>query len=227
MPDQEPTKPAIGTDARGLNLYQKLAKILGEVGPVAKEGRNQEQGYAFIEQGQILAEIKNKLSRYGVVIVPELQDVKEERYKNARGNTVTRVVVDIVFDMINADNPDDHRPVKWRGESIDSSDKATQKAVTSATKYFLAKQFMISDKEDADANSEQLPPSAVEAAMHDINAVQATAVTKAKIRDIFKARGADNDDMAELLQRDYGVSEPALMTEGEAQRVLAELRRIA
>lgn len=147
----ESTKPAT------LNLYQKLAAITGEIGAIKKGGTNSEQKYAFIEYAAVAGELRGLFAKHGVIIVPRMQQtIKQHRVEvlskyDAKG---TAVLVDMTFTVVNADAPDDKFTVTWTGEAIDFGDKATNKAATSALKYYLMRQFNISEKgDDPDAVS--------------------------------------------------------------------------
>lgn len=145
-----------------INLYQKLLKITEEIGKIEKTGRNAMQNYAFIEQAQVVAELRPQLARWGVMIIPETIDRTVERFEVTRSNGKQGVDVHVRvksrYTVVDADNPDDKIVCEWdAGEAIDSSDKATNKAATASHKYFLMKLFNISDKEDGDSESPEAP----------------------------------------------------------------------
>jgi hypothetical protein len=150
------------TEAR--NLYQRLLDITSEIGKIEKTGTNTAQNYKFIEQAQVLAELRPKLATHGVMIMPETISRTMDRYVTTKpgykptdppkeqvsfhANVVSR------YTVINADNPDERFTCEWdAGEALDTSDKATNKATTASQKYFLMKLFNISDKDDPDADT--------------------------------------------------------------------------
>lgn len=136
------------------NLYQKLLAITEEIGTVAKGGRNTQQGYAFIEAAQISAEVRVQLAKHGVMIIPETTSKTIDQFTNAKGTTMFHANVVSRFTLVNADNPDERMVCEWDGgEALDTSDKATNKAITASNKYFLMKLFNISDKEDPDTET--------------------------------------------------------------------------
>lgn len=148
-----------------LNLYAKLLKITEEIGKIEKTGRNSMQNYSFIEQAQVVAELRPQLAKYGVFIIPETIDRTVERFDVTRSNGKQGVDIHVNvksrYTVVNADNPDERFVCEWDGgEAIDSSDKATNKATTASHKYFLMKLFNISDKEDGDNDSPEPPPAA-------------------------------------------------------------------
>lgn len=141
-----------------LNLYQKLLKITEEVGKIEKTGKNAMQGYSFIEQARVVAELRPQLAKWGVFIIPETVSRRIERFENKKGTISVHANVGSRYTVVNADKPEERFISEWdAGEAIDTSDKATNKAATASHKYFLMKLFNISDKDDADSESPEAP----------------------------------------------------------------------
>ena len=143
-----------------LNLYQKLNKISVEIGTVGKTGKNLQQGYAFMEQAEIMMRARKLLDEYGVTIIPETLDrtlyERDVVRTNGKQGIDSHVQVKSKFTLVNSDEPKERIECLWDGgEAIDSGDKATNKAITASQKYFYIKLFNISDKEDADTTRPQ------------------------------------------------------------------------
>lgn len=200
--------------AETLNLYQKLLKITEKIGKIEKTGKNQQQGYGFIEQAKIVAELRPLLAEYGVIIIPETVDRKVDRYEvtrsNGREGVDIHVNVTSRYTVINVDNPEERFVSEWNGgEAIDSSDKATNKAITASQKYFLMKLFNISDKDDGDNDSPELGSTR-----------RAPVVNKAsekQVKTIYdtvkRITGADNaDDIEAWLEKATGARTSQLTT---------------
>ena len=137
-----------------LNLYQKLAKITGEIGVIAKDGNNQQQKYKYIEYETIAGKFRELFSKYGVVLIPSMVEQERSAITTSRGSSGVSTVCHFEFTVVNADKPDDRFVVKWQGEAADYGDKATNKAATAAVKYYLMRQFNISSKGDEDPDSQ-------------------------------------------------------------------------
>lgn len=145
------------------NLYQKLLAITEEIGKIDKTGRNQQQGYAFIEQAQVVAEVRVQLAKHGVMIIPETTNRALNQVTSSKGTPMTQAIVASRYTLVNADDPTDRMVCEWdAGEALDTSDKATNKAVTASDKYFKMKLFNISDKDDPDASTPEAPAKAPE-----------------------------------------------------------------
>lgn len=173
--NDEATAPA--TDIRGLNIYQKLAAITGDIGIVDKGGNNTEQKYKFIEYEAIAGKLRALFAQYGVVIVPQVKSQERAEITSKYGSKGVHTLAKMTFDVVNADKPDDRFTVEWESEAADFGDKATNKAVTAAVKYYLMRQFNISSKgdEDADAASPEIAGSG--------NAAPAPAAAPAPVED--------------------------------------------
>lgn len=165
-------------ETQQLNLYQKLAKITGEIGVIAKDGNNQQQKYKYIEYETIAGKFRELFSKYGVVLIPSMVEQERSAITTSRGSSGVSTVCHFEFTVVNADKPDDRFVVKWQGEAADYGDKATNKAATAAVKYYLMRQFNISSKgdEDPDSQTPEVAQKQQKPAMASVR--QITAVSK-------------------------------------------------
>jgi hypothetical protein len=225
------------TDTTKLNLYQKLLKITEAVGTIEKTGRNSQQNYAFIEQAQIVAELRPQLAKWGVVIIPETVGRTVDRYTKTvpgykpndppkeqatiHANVVSR------YTVVNADNPDEKFTSEWDGgEALDTSDKATNKAITASYKTYVMKLFNISDKEDADSESPEVPAQRSNEPRYE--AVEepepATKLQKAQITSWLRSKGVEDKDIVKTLYDDFGIVGD--LTRDEGNRILTEIKAL-
>lgn len=170
-------------ETQQLNLYQKLAKITGEIGVIAKDGNNQQQKYKYIEYETIAGKFRELFSKYGVVLIPSMVEQERSAITTSRGSSGVSTVCHFEFTVVNADKPDDRFVVKWQGEAADYGDKATNKAATAAVKYYLMRQFNISSKGDEDPDSQtpevaQKPQKPAMASVRQITAVSKLLASK-------------------------------------------------
>lgn len=140
-------------DRGKMNVHQRVLAIMSEIEAVEKTGRNDTQHYNFIEQSTIVALLRKKLVQYGVNIVPSMTEHNLTPKMDGTKVKGSKVLAKMSFKVVNADDPSDFYEVTWWGEGDDSLDKGTNKAATAAEKYFLMKQFKISDKDDPDAEA--------------------------------------------------------------------------
>lgn len=194
------------SDVRSLNIYQKLSAIMGDIGVVEKGGKNTEQNYAFIEYAAVAGKLRALFSEYGVLIVPRMPKASEhvrEEITTKYGSKGVAILIDFTFEIINADKPDDKFEVTWTGEAADYGDKGTNKAATSALKYYLMRQFNISEKgEDNDEHS--IDRGSTETAPAKPTTKKITYISKATLQAIQKGladKGIEADDVDDTIKR--------------------------
>jgi hypothetical protein len=89
-----------------------------------------------------------------VIVIPTMGERRAEPITSKSGGKGVNVLIDFTYNVVNADKPEDRFEVKWIGEASDYGDKATNKAATAALKYYLMRQFNISEKgDDPDAET--------------------------------------------------------------------------
>lgn len=176
-------------ETQQLNLYQKLAKITGEIGVIAKDGNNQQQKYKYIEYETIAGKFRELFSKYGVVLIPSMVEQERSAITTSRGSSGVSTVCHFEFTVVNADKPDDRFVVKWQGEAADYGDKATNKAATAAVKYYLMRQFNISSKGDEDPDSQTPEVAAKQQKPAMASVRQIVAVSK-----LLASKGVTSDE---------------------------------
>lgn len=130
------------TETEPMTLVAKLAHATADIGPVAKDGRNKQQGYQFQSEGAIKAAVKDALSNYGVMIIPNIEVTERWSGKTAKGSTMNYATVLGRFDITDGQ---DHIEASMPASGMDTGDKAITKAATSAQKYLYKQLFNISD----------------------------------------------------------------------------------
>lgn len=139
-------------EAKKLSLSSKIATIANEIGAIAKDGRNAQQGYAFIEYAQVAAKARELQAKYGVAIVPTVEGYERDEVKNKYGNIGYHYLLKMNFTVINADDENDKIVTSWVGEATDYGDKGVNKAITSSVKYFIMRLYNISEKGEQEAD---------------------------------------------------------------------------
>ncbi len=217
-------------EPRQMNIYQKIAAITGEVGAIAKGGQNKEQGYAFIEYAAVAGELRQLFAKYGVVIIPNMPPVAEQHRnefttKNGKGGVA--LLIDFKFDIVNADAPEDRFNVGWTGEAVDYGDKATNKAATAALKYYLMRQFNISEKGEQEADNQTPERPAYEPALPP-PPPQIKLITQEHIDEIggiLASKGMhEADDQMTLVQKMARTQDVMTITASAAEAIINRLR---
>ena len=139
-------------EAPVLSLKQRMSAIRDECFGIHKDAIQKEKdGKKWTERGHIveviLSEFRPLLSKYGVDVTPNLVE---------RTYTGNRCDVLIDFEFERTDDSDEKRVIRWAGAGTDNGDKAFAKAGTNALKEMLKKKFLITDRDDAKEEEEQV-----------------------------------------------------------------------
>lgn len=139
--------------AEAKNLSAKIAAIAKEIGAIAKDGKNEQQGYAFIEYAQVAAKARELQAKHGIAIVPTIKSYESTEVRNKYGNIGYHYLIKLNFTVVNVDDQNDQIVVDWIGEATDFGDKGINKAITSGAKYFMMRLYNISEKGEKEADN--------------------------------------------------------------------------
>jgi hypothetical protein len=159
-----------------LTIGQRLAAIRAECFGIGKQDIDMEtkSGAKFRIKGHtieaVLSELRPLLARYQVDLTPQLFS------RTDTGNRCD-IIVDFVFECLDFPAPSPHgymidrglwvRAVRWAGSGTDNSDKAFAKAGTNCLKEMLKKVFLITDRDDAKEEEDQIEHRAEGGASRD------------------------------------------------------------
>ena len=150
------------------NVYAKIAAVQAELSKVgiSKSRRTTPgSGYNFRGIDEVYNTLSPIMAEQGLCILPRiLSRVSTERGTKS-GGVLFYVTVEAEFDFVSADDGSTHT-VRTFGEAMDSSDKATNKAMSAAYKYAALMTFAIPTEgdNDADATTHEVAPAQREAA---------------------------------------------------------------
>lgn len=150
-------------------IHEALPKIMAEVGAVGKGGTNKAQGYAFRGVDDVMASLQGVLARHGVAVWPVVKSYTCEQVKVGKGGTeMFHVMALIEYHWTSSDGSE--IITVTLGESMDSGDKASNKAMAAAYKYAATQTLSIPTHEPKDTeldspelagqdNGEPMPPA--------------------------------------------------------------------
>lgn len=141
---------------RPLKIYALISKVMADVGAIAKSGTNELDNYAFRKIDDVYNKLQPILAKHGVFFVPSVTESSEDKFQSEDGQSWVRVKLTVNYRIYCDDGSSIDSIV--RGEAIDNSDKATNKALTAAFKYLLIQVFCIAVQglPDADKDSPSL-----------------------------------------------------------------------
>jgi hypothetical protein len=136
-----------------MNIYQAITAAMADVEPIAKGRYNKEQGFSFRGIDEIMNELQPVLKNHGLFVVPKVVDVIRQEKPTKSGGMLLYSIVTMEYTMYAQDGSSITGSTV--GEGMDSGDKASNKAMAVALKYFLLQTFCIptEDAKDPDAES--------------------------------------------------------------------------
>jgi hypothetical protein len=162
-----------------LPIAQALNEVMKAVGGIAKKDRNQAQGFNFRGIDSVVNAVSPQLQKFGVVVVPTVEDYSYDTVEIGRNRTAMgHVKVKVTYTFIGASG--DAIKTTVVGEAMDSGDKATAKAMSVAFRTALLQALCLpTDEPDPDANSYErssaedvLAPQAVLTKIHQATNIE-------------------------------------------------------
>ncbi|AZV00243.1 ERF family protein [Paracoccus kondratievae] len=144
-----------------LNIYKRLAAVMGEVSYIQKE-RKRGMNYTIVSHDSVTAKVRPALLKHGIVYFP----VRCDHQHN--GN---RAECSMTVRFVNIDDPADFFEVPTFGYGIDQQDKGPGKAMSYAVKYALLKALGLETGDDPDLeNIDHNPVDVIGGAAEDAKA---------------------------------------------------------
>lgn len=147
-------------------IYACISAVMAEIGAVGKDGKNSDQGYKFRGIDQFYNAAHPALVKFGVFCVPQVQTYESTERLTQSGKPSLRVVMRVAHRFYAPDGSSIE--VITMGEGIDSSDKATNKAMSAAMKYAFMELFCVpteelvdGDKDSPEAGTRKIPNATV------------------------------------------------------------------
>lgn len=145
-------------------VYAKINEVMAHVGRIKKTGRNDFHGYDYVEESEIVDQIRPLMADAGLVCIPSQGDRQEVVVETNSGET-TIVKILHTFRFVDADDGSEVAISVW-GEGQDKMDKGSYKAFTGAQKYALLKTFQISTGDDPERDASRNGKRAKKASHH-------------------------------------------------------------
>lgn len=166
----------------GGTINADLSKVMAAIKPVGKEGTNREQNYKFRAAEDLMNALHIALAANGVTVTPyQVETLEDVMVTTANGKQKNKVALTVTYLMQAADGS--FRFAQTRGAGEDYADKASNKALTSAYKYFVMEAFVVPTKDMSDGDSDTLDAAVDTLALELSKAVTAAefAAVSAKI----------------------------------------------
>lgn len=132
-------------------VHVAWSRVMGEVTSLGKEQRHDSPGAKFNFRGidDVMNLVGPVLRKHGVSVIPFIRSIESRDFTNKSGNRQHEVMVMVSYTVIGPDG--DTFEGSAPGESADSSDKATSKAMSVAYRTFLLQSLCLpTDEPDPD-----------------------------------------------------------------------------
>ncbi len=142
------------------SLVTKLSEVMGEIERIAKNGTNDFHKYSYATESDITAAVRALMAARHLMLVPSVESTTWEKIARAKGGETKLCTLTVNYTLMDGDSGEEMK-FTILGQGEDSSDKATYKAMTGATKYALMKLFLIptGDDPEKDGENRYTPPA--------------------------------------------------------------------
>lgn len=215
-------------------IYELMPKVMSEVKPVAKAGKNEKQNYKFRKVEDVYASCQHALAKHGISVWAKIIDMQRDKFQSKSGNVGFHVVYHYRFRFRAPDGSFDD--VYSIGEATDYSDKASNKAASFAQKYALLSAFNIptEDISEADKESPELGHTiknnnARSQVSNGSNAALSSNIVTDKQRKFLFAKskefGLSPEMMTALVKKEFGYESSKEIKKNEVDKVLELMQR--
>lgn len=137
-------------------IHAAMVQVLKKVDAVAKNKKNQQQGFVYRGIDDVYAAIHPCLAEAGIYCRTEALSREQLERTSKSGGTIFSVVMKLRFHFCADDGSSVH--VDVFGEGMDNADKATNKATAIGHKYAILQAFCIptEDLDDGDGTSHEV-----------------------------------------------------------------------
>ena len=179
-----------------MKVYQAINAVQSELAKIGiTKSRTNQQGASYKFRGidDIFNTVSPLLAQHGLCILPRVLSRECVERQTKAGGAIFYVTVEVEFDFVAAEDGSKHT-VKTFGEAMDTSDKATNKAMSAAYKYAALQAFAIPTEgdNDADAHTPEVAPRIAKTPLNDNQIADFTvaisdANTKEELEKAFTA----------------------------------------
>lgn len=201
-----------------MKVYQAINKVQSALSKqgIAKEHKNQQQGYKFRGIDDIYGALSPLLAEYGLCILPKACERVVTEKASKSGGILFYVAVRVEFSFVCAEDGSSH-VVSMYGEAMDSGDKATNKAMSAAYKYACLQTFCIPTEGDNDADAHTPEPVVINKSYEVMG-----GTTKEHVLEVIKAAGISPQVCRQWCAK-YGVERLSHLNDTQLKEIMQEI----
>ena len=139
-------------------IYKAVNSIMQEIEAIGKNKTNSMQGYKFRGIDDMYNALQPLFKKHEVFITSNVLESKREERQTAKGGVLIYTIARCQFRFVTTDGSFIESVLE--GEAMDSGDKSTNKAMSTALKYALMQMFLIPTEEklDTEYDSHEVTP---------------------------------------------------------------------
>ena len=138
-------------------IYKKLGEVMGKIGAIDKERKNEQQGFMFRGIEDFMNSLHGLMAEAGIIILPSeiehIQENFETTNREGRKSLQFRTRLHLRFTFVSTEDGSSVTADGW-GEAADNGDKGYNKCKSIALKYVLMQMFLVPTKDIADPDKE-------------------------------------------------------------------------
>ena len=197
-------------EVKGIEVYLAINKVQEELAKegITKNRKNVMQNYTFRGIDDCYNALSPLLAKHKLCILPRMLSRTITERETLKGGTLFYVVVEAEFDFVSAIDGSKHI-VKTYGEAMDSSDKATNKAMSAAYKYAAFQSFAIpteGEDNDADKKTHEVKPNPITKLTANLPQEEVEKPTDEKVENPPATEGQINA-LNRIMESDYMTGE--------------------
>jgi len=213
-------------------IYEAITNAMAEIQPIAKEKRNQQQGFQYRGIDDVMNELNPILTRHKIFIYPEVINSQRAERQTGKGGTLIYSILTIKYHFATNDGSEICATVV--GEGMDSGDKASNKALAVAFKYACLQMFCIPTDEITDPDATTPPESRPKSENYSTpknltNSPQNKAPQSEKLAIIEETRAITrslNPDELPYFTEEEKAAEKAIAQKGDLQTLKEQRDRL-
>lgn len=200
-----------------MNIYEKILAIMQVVQKLQKDDNVKfgTTNYKALSEEKVTEIMRKQLIAQKLVVFPIRQTA-------VRTGNITHV--DVVYRMVNVENPEEYIEIASCGDGADTQDKGSGKAMTYSYKYMWLRTFAIPTGEDPDKiSSEQLDAEQEEAKKVEALKKQPIGPDRAKT---LEKHLSQNGIRVDFIYKTYRVNNLSELTEEKHQNIIQFTKKI-
>lgn len=138
-------------------IYSAIPAIMTDIPAIYKDRTNDAQHYNFRGIDDVYNAVNPLLSKHGVFMRADVQEIKREERPSKSGGIMAFVQVRVRYSFVAKDGS--FVSTDSLGEGMDSGDKATPKAMSVAQKYAILQMFCVPTADPKDPENDNPEPA--------------------------------------------------------------------